>query len=104
MIWCPEHPRNNSYYIFEHILIIEKYLGRYLFKNEVVHHKNGIRNDNRIENLEIKTKSQHARDHFMNKLQITYGLAEEITNEIINSNNIEKNNIINIIMKKVNRE
>lgn len=55
-----EHPRaqKGTGYIFEHILIMEKKLGRYLFPNENIHHINGVRNDNRIENLELWTKPQ----------------------------------------------
>ena len=43
----------NHKYKMEHILMMEQYLERKLLKTETVHHKNGIRNDNRLENLEL---------------------------------------------------
>lgn len=44
-------------YKFEHIIVMEEYLGRKLFPGETIHHKNGVRNDNRLENLELKASN-----------------------------------------------
>ena len=47
----------------EHRVIMEHHIGRKLGFNEVVHHINGDRKDNRIENLEIMSRSEHSRMH-----------------------------------------
>ena len=50
-------------YIREHDLVMEKHLKRKLEKNEIVHHINGVRNDNRRENLVVMIHNEHNRLH-----------------------------------------
>lgn len=57
----PTHPNSwKNGWILQHVRVMSEHLGRPLIKGENVHHKNGVRDDNRLENLELWSSAQPA--------------------------------------------
>ncbi len=55
------HRADKRGYVFEHIVVAEKVIGRRMEPDEVAHHLNGDRTDNRPENLAVMLKKEHDR-------------------------------------------
>jgi hypothetical protein len=89
-----DHPSSSSGYVPEHRLIMESVIGRYLLPNENVHHINGVRHDNRPENLELWTtkqpKGQRALQQVEWALEILSMYPESIRTKLTNLRNVER--------------
>lgn len=64
-VYSPDHPypNFNHIYVYRYRLVMEKHLGRYLLPTEIVHHKNEDVTDDRLDNLEVMTQSEHIKLH-----------------------------------------
>ena len=64
LVYVPKHPNAHSDgYAMFHTVVMERKIGRYLSENEVVHHINHDKTDNRIENLMLMDKREHLSMH-----------------------------------------
>lgn len=91
-------------FIDEHRLIMELYIKRKLKRNEIVHHINKDKSDNRIENLTIMTLSEHSKLHNLNRklsLEQKEKISKKLKNRKSPTRNKDKEDIINIIDKYI---
>jgi hypothetical protein len=74
MVLIPNHPFANSRgYVRQHRVVMEHSIGRFLNLDEVVHHINAIKTDNRIENLRLMSKSEHRKLESTGSMNNFYG-------------------------------
>lgn len=76
LVVCRNHPfaYKKDKTVLEHRLVMEKNLGRYLTKNEIIHHINGIKNDNRIENLKLVFRKNHYHEEVCPKCGFNFAI------------------------------
>lgn len=64
LVYAPDHPNAHADgYVLKHTVVLERQIGRYLAPDEVAHHINHIRNDNRPENLMLMNRHEHMSMH-----------------------------------------
>ena len=80
------HPNAKNGWILQHVLVVSRALGRPLEPGENVHHVNGVRSDNRLENLELWTTSQPTGQRVSDKVEWALRLLETYAPELLASN------------------
>lgn len=79
----PEHPRSVKGWVLEHVKVMGEVLGRPVRRDEEVHHKNGVRDDNRPENLELWVVHQPSGQRPVDLLVWAHEIIERYEKEVV---------------------
>ena len=90
-IYIPDHPKaNNRGYILHSRYVMEQHLEHLLESGEEVHHINGDETDDRIENLQVLSKSEHAKLHGGRPRKLNYDWIAELRGQGLGCKRIAK--------------
>lgn len=84
-VHVPDHPRACAAgYLYEHTIVMEHMVGRYLKPGENVHHKNAIKTDNRPDNLELWSTNQPVGARVEDKIEFAVEILKLYKPELLN--------------------
>lgn len=90
-VYQPDHPKCNSRgYVLLARYIMEQHLGRYLTEYEQVHHINGVKTDDRLENLVVVTRGEHFSIHEDSHRTLDYSKIKELMDQGLGYRKIAK--------------
>jgi hypothetical protein len=96
LIWKPNYPNANigKGYILEHRYVMSEHLRRPLRANEHIHHINGDKSDNRIDNLQLLTNSEHRKLHMENDSEVDIQRRTKYLNDYAKRIKIKRETVI----------
>lgn len=94
-----KYDRNKTTSQYQHRYVMQEFLGRELLPEENVHHKNGDRSDNRLENLELWSRSQPYGQRVDDKIQWMTEFLAVYGYSVVETSTTSRSRLRNLIRK-----